>query len=223
MSLKNKAIVFDLDDTLYPEMDYLKSAYKFIAEQLAPTDITLYDAMLQKYNNEENVFEYLEQKYSIESAQLLTWYRNHIPNIKLYPNVEDFLKAFQDNFKFAIITDGRSITQRNKIKALGLDLFINEMVISEEIGSEKPNLKNFNKVRKLLNCQSYFYIADNIKKDFITPNKMGWLTICLIDQGYNIHQQNFSLPQIFLPHLQFNDWLEITNYFHQKIGLTSAR
>ena len=27
MSIKNKVIVFDLDDTLYKEIDFLKSAY----------------------------------------------------------------------------------------------------------------------------------------------------------------------------------------------------
>lgn len=213
MSLKNKAIVFDLDDTLYPEIDYLKSAYRFIAEKLGETDGKLYNDMVEKYLNNENVFDYLEFTYDINKSQLLEWYRNHNPNISLYPHVNDFLNSFKYDFKFAIITDGRLTTQRNKIKALGLESLIDAIVISEEIGSEKPNLANFNKAMELLKCDTYCYIGDNTKKDFITPKSMKWLTICLNDQGYNIHKQDFSLPLEFLPNLRFNDWKQIKNHF----------
>ena len=223
MTSKNNAIVFDLDDTLYPEIDYLKSAYQFISEKIAPIDKTLYSLMIEKYFKNENVFDYVEKTYNVDKSQLLNWYRTHFPHLKLYPHVECFLKNFRDDFKFAIITDGRSITQRNKIKSLGLDLYIDTIIISEEIGSEKPSLANFDKVKQLLNCESYCYIADNTKKDFITPNMMGWLTICLNDQGNNIHKQDFSLPNEFLPDIRVSSWQEVENIFSKKIKLIRGK
>lgn len=223
MTSKNNAIVFDLDDTLYPEIDYLKSAYQFISGKIAPFDKTLYFLMLEKYFKNENVFGYLEQIYNVDKSQLLIWYRTHFPNIKLYPHVESFIKNFRDDCKFAIITDGRSITQRNKIKSLGLDLYIDTIIISEEIGSEKPNPANFEKVKELLNCDNYCYIADNTKKDFFTPNMMGWLTICLNDQGNNIHKQDFSLPNEFLPDIRVSSWQEVENIFSKKIKLIRGK
>ena len=66
MTSKNNAIVFDLDDTLYPEIDYLKSAYQFISERIAPIDKTLYSLMIEKYFKNENVFDYVEKKYNVD-------------------------------------------------------------------------------------------------------------------------------------------------------------
>ena len=49
-------------------------------------------------------------------------------------------------------------------------------------------------------CQSFIYVGDNVKKDFITPNALGWKTICLKDDGRNIHKQDFTLtPEQALP------------------------
>ena len=55
----------------------------------------------------------------------------------------------------------------------------------------------------------YYYIGDNTKKDFIAPNKLGWETICLRDNGLNIHQQNFNLDSSFLPKYMINNLAEI--------------
>lgn len=45
----------------------------------------------------------------------------------------------------------------------------------------------------------FYYIGDNLRKDFVAPNKLGWQTICLLDNGENIHSQDFSVDSIFLP------------------------
>lgn len=38
-------------------------------------------------------------------------------------------------------------------------------------------------------CHGFTYVGDNLKKDFIAPNALGWLTVCLKDDGRNIHKQ----------------------------------
>jgi putative hydrolase of the HAD superfamily len=57
--------------------------------------------------------------------------------------------------------------------------------------------------------ENYIYIADNPNKDFITPNKLGWTSICLLDRGQNVHQQNFKLSIDLLPHYSVNSFEEI--------------
>ena len=89
--------------------------------------------------------------------------------------------------KLGIITDGRVKTQTAKIKALGITKLFDTIIISEAIGTEKPNKANFKAIENALVGSSYYYIADNLKKDFIAPNAMGWKTIGLIDNGLNIH------------------------------------
>ncbi|QWX84790.1 HAD family hydrolase [Cellulophaga sp. HaHaR_3_176] len=186
---KDTAVVFDLDDTLYNELDYLKSSYKEIAEKVdLKNSKKLYAQMISLYRNEKNVFQFLSELYAIEIRELISIYRNHIPNIVLFDGIINLFESIKNKGgKIALITDGRSKTQRNKIRQLGIEDDLDIIIISEEIGSEKPSLKNFQAVEKSLKTSSNIYIADNLKKDFIAPNLLGWNSICLADNGKNIH------------------------------------
>lgn len=182
-------VAFDLDDTLYNEIDYLKSAYKHIAGVLDPSNqIYLAGKMFSEYRKGINVFGQLSSNYNISLEALLEIYRNHEPSIAPFYGVIPLFEEIKKNKgKIAIITDGRSITQRNKIVALGLESYIDYIVISEEIQSEKPDERNFKLIENLLPAQNYVYVADNLAKDFIAPNKMGWNSIGVMDNGKNIH------------------------------------
>ena len=67
------------------------------------------------------------------------------------------------------------------------------MVISEEFGSEKPALANYTYfMERYPECHDFTSVGDNPRKDFIAPNALGWLTVCLKDDGRNIHKQDFT-------------------------------
>jgi putative hydrolase of the HAD superfamily len=188
----NTVIVFDLDDTLYNELDYLQSAYQSIAQQIENKDWkSLYASMFSMYRNNENVFEKLTLQYGVGMHTLLKMYRNHQPKIKLFEGVLEVIHSINSKSgKTGIITDGRLRTQMSKIKALGLLDLIDKVVISEEIGTEKPNPNNFKVIEIAYPNHEYWYIADNLSKDFIAPKKMGWRTVGLIDNGKNIHDKS---------------------------------
>jgi len=199
---KNTVIVFDLDDTLYNEIDFLKSAYIAIAKDLKPKNWEhLFSLLFSLYRNDKNVFAYVSENFDITQSELIERYRNHKPNIKPFQGVlEEFKNIKNKKAKIAILTDGRKTTQRNKIAALGLSPYIDYIVISEEIGTEKPNKNNFAAIEREFKLSKYYYIGDNFKKDFITPKKMGWQTIALIDNGLNIHSNAYSHDsQEYLP------------------------
>jgi putative hydrolase of the HAD superfamily len=59
------------------------------------------------------------------------------------------------------------------------------------------------------NAENFIYIADNPNKDFITPNKLGWTTICLLDRGQNVHEQIFTNSIEFNPHFVIKSFDEI--------------
>lgn len=190
----NTVVVFDLDDTLYNELDYLISAYKFIANKVdAINSKQLFSIMLSLYKNRQDVFVFLETKYSVTKLELLNNYRNHFPEINLFPHILEFIQVIKSKSgKIAVLTDGRSATQRNKINALGLENIFNYVSISEEIGFEKPSLEGFKLIEEEFKRTDYFYIGDNLKKDFIAPNKLKWKTIGLIDNGKNIHANHIE-------------------------------
>ena len=180
---------FDLDDTLYNEIDFLKSAYLHIAQELQPHQYYyLYARLFSLYRKGDNVFEFLESQFEISKEQFITKYRNHFPNIKPFPGVVTlFEKLKQFQIPIVCITDGRSKTQRNKLSALGLEHYFDLIIISEEFGTEKPSSHNYEVVERNFPNGNYIYLADNWRKDFLVPNQRNWLSIGLIDNGLNIH------------------------------------
>jgi len=198
-------VVFDLDDTLYKERTYLRSAYAAITESFLSTKNakvaaeTMFSWWL---NSEVNVFERAIEEFQISSTvpEMLEIYRSHSPLISVAPETLNLLQTLKtSNVSLACVTDGRSTSQRAKLHSLGLISFFETVVISEEIGSEKPDPRNFTAVSDKISAARYFYIGDNPSKDFAAPNKLGWVTICLRDKGENIHPQEFSHPCEFLP------------------------
>lgn len=209
--MKAKYIIFDLDDTLMYEIDFLKSAFKEIADFIdKKNQEELFKLMLIKYHEGENVFDFLINNYTnFSKEQLLQMYRNHFPTLFLNEGASDLLKQIKlEGHKLGLITDGRSVTQRNKLKALKIEDLFDKIIVSEEFGSTKPDERNF-KIFLENDIEEYYYIADNPKKDFVTPNKLGWTSICLLNQGNNIHTQNFDLEQKFLPKIIINSLSEL--------------
>lgn len=205
----NKIFVFDLDDTLYSERDFEKSGIEFVYHNLSIKHISLETIL----NNRNNWIELIinGSNNQITLQMVLDMYRNHFPTIQLYKDAKVFLeKLHSQGIEMSLITDGRSITQRNKIRALGIESFFKNIVISEEVNSEKPSEYNFRMVMYNKRAENYIYIADNPKKDFITPNKLGWTSICLLDKGQNVHKQNFNISSEYLPLFSISSFEEIT-------------
>ena len=193
----DSVVVFDLDDTLYNEIDFLISAYKEISSYLDIDNCKiLYSKMLSLYKNSVNVFDFLVKNYDITKVELIKIYVNHIPDIKLNIGALNLLESIKiKGGKIAIITDGRSISQRNKIKALKIEHLIDFLSISEEIKFDKPSFEPFLRIQSFFELKKYYYFADNHKKDFVTPNKLSWSTIEVIDNGKNIHSNSFSYEE----------------------------
>lgn len=217
-----KVVCFDLDDTLYKEIDFLKSAFREIAEyalsisaNLNMSADDLYEGMLDAYFSQKDAFDYLVASVGTDLGKptLLNRYRNHVPQIALSEGAFELLTELKNRgYEVGIITDGRSVQQRNKIKALGLDKIFSEgnIIISEEFGTEKPNIDNYRYFMKQFpNVTDFIYIGDNVNKDFVAANILGWTTICLRDNGMNIHKQIFDNDHSYLPKYIIDKFSEI--------------
>ncbi len=195
-------IVFDLDDTLFNEIDYLRSAYIYIAKKIDLENWELlFTKMFSLYRHKEDVFEIISKTYGYEKKSLVTIYREHKPKIRPFKGVVDLLKNIKNKKgKIALITDGRATTQKAKLTALGIFELFDKLVISEKLGTEKPHQDNFLAIEQVYLNHIYFYIADNFRKDFITPNKLGWQTVGLIDNGLNIHYDSHKFStEVYKP------------------------
>lgn len=217
MTQKSRVVVFDLDDTLYKEQDYLLSAYREMASKIESRYALegVYDNMLQWRQAGENVFQRLIDTYKLDLTlnDLLTAYRSHVPSIRLDEATEGLLACLQQQAVLGLITDGRGLTQWHKIEALELAGYMDasDILISEETGFEKPSEEPFRHFMARYPSRTYYYIGDNPAKDFVAPNRLGWTTVCLLDDGRNVHRQDFSLSPQMLPQHSVSQISDIEN------------
>ena len=197
-------IVFDLDDTLYQEADYVKSGIAAVCRALDDRGVLSFSeakAIIDNAGSTAQGFDLIvdaaHRKFgdnTLDIRQILDMYRTHIPDISLDESTLEVLKRLRDSGEpVGLITDGRSIGQRAKIKALGLEEFFapEDILISEETGFDKHCPQPFRRMMEQHPQEHRFvYVGDNPRKDFIWPNQLGWITIMLRDvDGRNIHKQ----------------------------------
>lgn len=177
-----KVIVFDLDDTLYNEKEYVRSGYRSIAEVLTEVECVeekLWCAFEQKKSAIDEVLR-TEGIYTEQLKQnCLLRYRCHSPSIHFLTGVKELLlKLRLEGYMLGVITDGRPEGQRAKIKALDLEKLVDYIIITDELGGieyRKPNDTAFVIMKEYFDVgyEDMCYVGDNINKDFIAPEKLG--------------------------------------------------
>ncbi len=214
LQMNSKVFVFDLDDTLYKEIDFLKSGYKRISLLLENKNCDyLANQMFSWFKAGDDVFEKLMIKYDVTKELLLNTYRYHFPDISIENDVILLLNVLRKNRAIiGLITDGRSITQRNKLKALKIEEIFDDIIISEEFGSDKLDDRNFLYFQEKYPGRTYIYIGDNTQKDFMVPNKLNWNTYCLYDDGRNIHTQTLQVGKNMMPKVIIKEISDLINY-----------
>ena len=179
-----KGVIFDLDDTLYSEKEYVKSGYKAVSNYLGGG----YEEQLWEFFTEGKpaIDELLKSiGCEPEKEKLLAIYRSHKPNIHLYDGVVKLLKELHNkDIKVGIITDGRPEGQRNKLEALGLAELVDDIIITDELGGtqfRKPCDIAFRimQTRWKLPASQMVYVGDNPLKDFQAPQQLGMKSVWL--------------------------------------------
>lgn len=176
-----KAVIFDLDDTLYSEKEYVKSGYRAIAAvfpQVERMEEKLWQAFEQKKSAIDEVLRDEGIYTEVMKQKCLSIYRLQQPDIRFYEGAKELLVQLRtDGYKLGIITDGRPEGQRAKIKTLGLDELVDYIIVTDELGGvecRKPNKTAFLTMQKVFDVpfEEMCYVGDNIKKDFVAPEKL---------------------------------------------------
>jgi putative hydrolase of the HAD superfamily len=209
-------VVFDLDDTLYDEIEYCKSGFNAVAEFLVESPETLsasqiFSALWDQFmaGNRKKTFNAALDELEIGHddkliEKLVNVYRNHTPKITLPQDSRDVLCKLETKYMLALITDGYLPGQKLKVQSLGIEEFFKCIVYTEHLGREfwKPSPAGFEKTIEILKVkpENMVYIGDNEKKDFIAPNKLGFLTIQLIRPA-RLHTKTSAEPDGHAQHI----------------------
>lgn len=196
-------IVFDMDDTLYLERDYVRSGFLVISEFLETAGEVSADRLFKdmieifKHGNRRTVFNQVLLKWpqlqSIASVdKLVQIYRNHEPDICLLPGIEDLIVGLRNQgIRIGLISDGFAIAQQAKFRALGIEELVDLAIFTDVWGRDfwKPHSRAFEltAARWGVPHSALVYVGDNPAKDFVAPLRLGWHTIRLKIPG-QIHE-----------------------------------
>ena len=208
-------IFIDLDDTLYNEIDYVISGYREIAEYIENNQ----KIKIRNFPKRKDILNYKKthlQRF-LKNNQLkglsikffINILRNHKPKLSLSKKNLNKLILIKKHFKnLILITNGRKITQRNKIKSLNINKFFRKILISDEIGVKKPNKLIYKKIFNEFPNANKVFIGDNLSIDLKAPIRLNQKTIIIKNRNNRIHKLNEndkSYKKINLIYEQFHE------------------
>jgi putative hydrolase of the HAD superfamily len=185
-----RAVILDLDDTLYAERSYFESGLAALAAFVAGDDPVRRRACHERLvedvarHGRRGAIDRIPAASGCSAegwlATLLNVYRTHRPVLAAFPDVDDFIAgARRQALRLSLVTDGKSCVQWRKIEALGLRERLDVVVCSDDIDRPKPAVEPFLAAAALagVSPESCVYIADDPSKDFIGPHRLGMDTI----------------------------------------------
>jgi putative hydrolase of the HAD superfamily len=187
---KLRYVVFDIDDTLYLERDYVRSGFQAVASlvqsRMGVTDFFDHAWRAFEAGVRQKIFDAALADCGIDPepgliAALVRQYRAHRPRIELLPDALDCLRRLHGRVGLAALTDGPFESQRAKADALGLVRWLAPIVFTDALGPRfrKPALTGFRLIEEQMGGADalYAYVADNPAKDFVGPNSLRWKTV----------------------------------------------
>jgi len=185
------AVVFDLDDTLYPERAYAFSGFEAVAAEFedrlgSRSETAAEMRRLFETEHRPRVFDALLARLGLLHDRelrdaMIRAYREHAPTISLHPDADRAIVRLSTLYRLGLITDSWAHAQQAKITSLGVADRFDAVIVTAELGGDfaKPHPRAFELTaeRLAVTAGRCAYVADNPAKDFIAPNALGWKTI----------------------------------------------
>lgn len=203
-----KAVIFDLDHTLYDRYATLTELAKVIRSKL-PVNPSLsdseiarimvetdrqyihigWDAVLHHIVNETELFF-----NKINGSDYLEFIMDGFRHVAVpYPFTITTLESLRhDGYKLGLITNGRLGLQEKKLEMLGIDNAFDEVIVCGQYGCPKPSLKPFRMMAERLNLKpsEMMYVGDNPLNDVDASRRAGYVPVYVNTVGH------WALPEI---------------------------
>lgn len=203
------AVIFDLDDTLYDQLEPFKKAAKknFLFPNSQIEDLYLFS---RSFSDEvfhlthtgkmdlEDMYIYriqnacaqfgmdLTAKQALQFQEDYAYFQGKIELFEAAKEVLAYCK--QQNIPIGLITNGPTNHQWAKVHQLGLTRWISEknIFISSAVGISKPDVRLFKYVEQFMNLDNKdtYYVGDSYENDIIGAKNAGWKAIWYNHRGH---------------------------------------
>lgn len=151
-----KAVIFDIDDTLTDrKVAFLRFCHYFIDKysalfpySISKDDLVGYMIEIDAggYGGLENFIPKLNKVWRLPfTSEEFIQERNSVFGsfAAAFPEAKDVLEYLRPKYKLGVITNGYSKVQREKIRTAGIEDYFDDIIVSEESGTAKPDPKIF--------------------------------------------------------------------------------
>ena len=142
-----RAILFDLDDTLYDLRSYWRGRLQRALDDVLAIhphfnrDTLVHTAIVEKVYIDKFP-DFLRRQGVADEALILTaqaaFGSDWFARLTLYEDAAPTLEALRLRYKLGLVTNGPSRTQRPKIEQFRLAEYLDLLIVSEEVGVAKP-------------------------------------------------------------------------------------
>jgi putative hydrolase of the HAD superfamily len=192
-------VIFDLDDTLYPERQFALCGFRACARwaeaELGLKGLDVDMVRLLDAGHLGKLFamvleERLGGAHRPEHLQaLIAAYRAAEAELQLFEDADWALRHYCATGPLGLITDGTHAVQLKKVRALALEPVFSKIVYTDLLGEgrafAKPHARAFEMIEASLGGPDtrFVYVGDNPAKDFVAPNARGWTTVQVVREG----------------------------------------
>ena len=193
--MKIKAVIFDLDDTLYDctgsliDASRRRAAKALVEAGLPCTEEEVYQLqteLSEKYGPYHLIFNEIVNKYNADNTLVTIAYKaynsSEVSEIKPFPYVISTLKELKEKgCKLFLLTVGVHERQEKKINILGLKPYFDEIIISDqEIGLPLENCMRDLIGRHTINFGEAVMVGDRVREELRIAKSLGMATIQML-------------------------------------------
>ncbi len=214
-----KAIIFDLDDTLYDctgsllEASRKRAAKVMVKAGLPCTEEEAYlmqKELSEKYGPYYLVFNEMAKKFGcsdnfVDSA-LKAYNSNEVSDIKLFPDVIPTLKKLAlEKYKLFLLTIGIHERQQKKIELLKLEPYFDEIIINDqEVGLLMDDCFEEIVKKYALNPRNVVAVGDRVRAELRIAKSLGMVTVQMLHGRFKVesasddsNKPDYKIKRIF--------------------------
>lgn len=183
-----RAVVFDLDDTLYRERQFALGGYRAVAlaveERHGVREKSAFAllALALRRGRRARAFQDLADRYGLPPSDIPAWieiYRVHQPRLTLQPSALQALESLRGRWRLGVLTNGLPAVQAAKVRALGIDRLVDQVVYADDFGGGKPSPVAFLEVLHRLGIEAgqAVFAGDDPARDIAGARRVGMRTV----------------------------------------------